>query len=203
MQRRTTAFLLIAFGLIVIIGVGFWLFWPTLKPTTAPVQQPPGYSTSQAQAPIIDQTVPIRAPLTPAAQLSLKLEERLRRTAQEFVSRTGSYSNADGFSAMHQAGLGATAGVQAYLDAERDRLTKLYPLANGSWGQTARGLASRVTSGTPIVNQTAVTIQVDAQIITEAGMLPPVTSYAQANVTFQKAGTDWSISRLEWTEAGE
>lgn len=205
MQRRTTAFLLIGFGIIVIVGVLLWLFWPTLNAPKTPVQQPPAYPNGQPGTnPVIDQSAPaVRVPTTPAGQASLRIEERLRRTAQDFVSRTGSYSNADGFAAIRQAGLGASVGVRSYLDAEQTRLAKLYPISNGSWGQTALGLASRVTSPTPILNQTNVVVQVDAQVITQVGMLPSTTDYKQANVTFQKAGDDWVISRLEWTSSVE
>ena len=204
MQRRTTAILLIGFGLIVIIAVLAWLFWPSINTPKAPVEQPPAYPTGQATDPVIDQTAPIvRVPTTPAGQASLRIEERLRRTAQDFVSRAGSYSNTDGFNAVRQAGLGTAPAVQAYLNSEQVRLANLYPITGGSWGQTALGLASRVTTPTPIGTQTSVVVQVDAQIITEVGLQPSVKDYRQANVTFQKAGEDWAISRLEWTGPAE
>jgi hypothetical protein len=203
MQRRTQAILLIVFGVLVIAGVLFWLLWPLRKDPSAPVIQPPAYPEGQTQTGILpsEPTPSAPTPADPAALESRRLEDRLRRMAQDFASRAGSYSNADDFAALRDAGLEATPTVRAFFVAEQARLRAAYPLRSGGWGQTVRGLASKITSSTPIRNQEEVTVQVDAQVIVEAGDAAAQTMYRQANITFQRAGTNWVVSRIEWVEA--
>jgi hypothetical protein len=128
------------------------------------------------------------------------LEDKLRRVAQDFASRAGSYSNSDDFAALRDAGLDTTQGVRTFFAQERTRLAQAYPIRSGSWGQTARGLASRITSQMPIGTQSEVKVQVETQVITEAGDAAPVTSYPKAEITFQKVGTAWLVSRIQWVE---
>ncbi len=202
MQRRTKAFLLIGFGLVVIIGVVIWLVlsWKQQSPNSSP--QPPGYQEGQLPAePLPAEPTPTAPTIDPAVTESRRLEDRLRRFAQDFASRAGSYSNADGFAALREAGLEATPQVRTFLATERTRLTAAYPLRSGAWGQTARGLASKITSPTPIRDQREVTVQVDAQVRTEAGNGDPVISYRQADLLLQRAGDAWLVAKIEWREA--
>lgn len=201
MQRRTKAILLIAFGILVILGVLWWLFWPNAEQTPEPFNQPPGYTDTQAQ-PVIEPepAAPAPVPADPALIESRRLEDRLRRMAQDFVSRAGSYSNADEFAALREAGLEATTDVRTFFAAEHTRLMAAHPFRSGSWGQTTRGLASKITSPTPIRDQTTVTIEVQAQVVTEVGEAAPETSYQNVTVTFEKSGTSWLVSRILWSE---
>lgn len=201
MQRRTKAFLLIIFGLIVIIGVVIWLLnsWRTLQTN---VVQPPAYPEGQVQTGDIpvEPTPTPPPPTDPALLESRRLEDKLRRMAQEFVSRAGTYSNTDDFAALRDAGLEATPAVRTFFAAEQARLREAYPFRAGTWGQTVRGLASKVTSPTPIRPQTDVIVQVDAQVLVSSGNASPVTSYRSARVTFQPSGSNWVVSRLDWIE---
>jgi hypothetical protein len=203
MQRRTQAILLIVFGLLVIVGVIVWLIWPLKKEPTAPVIQPPAYPEGQTQTGILpsEPTPSAPTPADPALLESRRLEDRLRRMAQDFASRAGSYSNADDFAALRDAGLEATPTVRAFFAAEQVRLRAAYPIRSGTWGQTVRGLASKITSPTPIRSQAEVTVQVDAQVVVESGDAAPQTSYRQASITFQRAGTNWVVSRIDWVDA--
>lgn len=203
MQRRTQAILLIVFGLVVIVGVIFWLIWPLKKELSGPVIQPPAYPEGQTQTGILpsEPTPTAPTPADPALLESRRLEDRLRRMAQDFASRAGSYSNADDFAALRDAGLEATPTVRTFFASEQTRLRAAYPLRSGTWGQTVRGLASKITSPTPIRSQTEVTVQVDAQVIVEAGDATPQTGYRKANITFQRTGTNWMVSRIEWVDA--
>ncbi len=200
MQRRTKAILLILFGVLVILGVIWWLLRPGAEQTPTPYNQPPGYSDQQAQPVDTQPSAPAPIPPDPALLESRRLEDRLRRKAQDFVSRAGSYSNSDGFIALRDAGLEATGDVRGYFAAERTRLTAEHPLRAGSWGQTARGLASKITSPVPVRDQTEVTVEVQAQLVVEAGESAPDTSYKNATVTFQKTGSNWLVSRVMWSE---
>lgn len=200
MQRRTKAILLIVFGLIVIIGVIVWLIWPWKTQLTSQ-PQPPEYVDSQVSpAPLLTEPTPAPVITDPALLESRRLEDRLRRFAQDFVSRAGSYSNADEFAALREAGLEATPEVRTFFAAERTRLTSAYGLRSGAWGQTTRGLASKITSPTPIRDQRLVTVQVDAQVITESGDASPVVSYRKADVNLQRTGDTWLVSKIEWTD---
>ena len=203
MQRRTLAFLLIGFGLVVIIGASLWILWPWLHPTSSTPSKPVlPLTTGQAQptklgTPIVQPT-PAQ---TPAVKQSKLWEEQLRRTAQAFASRAGSYSNVDGFASLISSGFGASSSVQAYFVDQRAALNAAHPLQSGSWGQTARGLASRIVTSLPITSvQTSVQVQVDAQIITNAGSTQGATSYRQALVTFDRSGQDWIVSRISWQD---
>lgn len=202
MQRRTQAFLLIGFGLFVIVGVVLWLMWPGLMMKTPdPYNQPPGYREGIPSEPLPSAPAPsVSVPADPALLESRRLEDRLRRMAQDFASRAGSYSNADEFAALREAGLEATEGVRTFFSQERTRLTAAYPLRRGAWGQTARGLASKVVSQTPIRDQREVAVQVETQIITEAGDSSPKTSYRQAHITYQRSGDTWLVSRISWAD---
>ncbi len=202
MQRRTQAILLIVFGVVVIVGVIFWLVWPLKKEPSAPVIQPPAYPEGQTQTGILpsEPTPAAPTPADPALLESRRLEDRLRRMAQDFASRAGSYSNADDFAALRDAGLEATPTVRAFFAAEQVRLRAAYPIRAGGWGQTVRGLASKITSPTPIRSQEEVSVQVDAQVVVEVGDATPLTSYRQANITFQRSGTNWVVSRIEWVD---
>ncbi|MBP9762806.1 hypothetical protein KBD34_04285 [Patescibacteria group bacterium] len=203
MQRRTTAILLIIFGILVIVGVVLWLLWPSLNRDTGPVNQPPAYPEGQAPntEPLPAQPTPqTTGPVDPGLIESKRLEDKLRRMAQDFASRAGSYSNSDDFAGLREAGLEATQGVRTFFGQERTRLIQAYPIRSGVWGQTARGLASRITSQTPIRTQPEVTIQVETQVVTEAGDAAPVTTYPKAEITFQKVGTAWLVSRIQWAE---
>lgn len=200
MQRRTKAILLIVFGVLVIVAVLVWFLWPLKQQLTNPAPQPPGYQDPVLTEPLPVQPAPAPVIADPALLESRRLEDKLRRFAEEFASRAGTYSNTDDFAALRDAGLEATAQVRAFLAAERTRLTAAYPLRAGTWGQTARGLASKITSPTPIRDQKEVQVRVDVQIITESGDAAPVTSYRKANLTLQRGGNVWAVSRLDWVE---
>ncbi len=201
MQRRTQAFLLIAFGVLVIVGVILWLLqsWRAANPS---VTQPPAYPDGQVQTePLPVEPAPVApAPVDPGVVESRRLEDKLRRMAQDFASRAGTYSNSDDFAALRDAGLEATPSVRAFFANEQKRLRETYALRSGIWGQTAYGLASKITSPTPIGNQIEVIVQVQTQIITESGSTAPAKSYRQANITLQKSGTNWLVSRIDWAE---
>jgi hypothetical protein len=202
MQRRTKAILLIVFALLVIVGVVIWILLPLKQAAPTTFTQPPGYADGQAQT----EPLPVEpgraapAPADPAQLESRRLEDKLRRFAEDFTSRAGSYSNADGFAALREAGLEATPKVRSFFASEQARLSAAYPLRSGHWGQTTRGLASKITSVTPIRSQTEVTVQVDAQIITEVGDASPVTGYRHAILTLQKTDGRWLVSRLDWVD---
>ncbi len=200
MQRRTKALLLIIFGLLVIIGVIVWLLWPSVQQQMNK-PQPPTYTEPIPTEPLPSEPVQLPQTTDPAVLESRRLEDRLRRFAQDFASRAGTYSNADGFAALREAGLEATSEVRAYFASERTRLTAEHGLRAGSWGQTTRGLASKITSPTPIRDQQVVTIEVDAQVITEAGTDNPVTSYRKALLTLRRTGDAWLVSKIEWLES--
>ncbi len=198
-QRRTQAILLIVFGLAVIIGVILWLLWPSFHKTTPTYTQPPAYPDTQVQ-PTNQPPPPVAVvkPPDPAVVNSRRVEDKLRRMAQDFTERAGSYSNADGFAGLRNAGLTATPAVREFLTQEQARLTKAYPLRDGAWGQTVNAPASHLTSPTPIGDQQEVTVQVEAQIITEDGQAAPAKTYRNAEVQFQRAGQDWVVSRFVW-----
>lgn len=198
-QRRTQAILLIIFGLAVIIGVILWLLWPSLQKKAPTYTQPPAYSDTQVQ-PTNQPPLPaaVVKPADPAVVNSRRVEDKLRRMAQDFTERAGSYSNADGFAALRNVGLTATPAVRDFLNQEQARLTKAYPLRDGTWGQTVNAPASHLASPTPIVGQQEVVVQVEAQIITEDGLAAPVKSYRNAEVSFQRSGQDWLVSRFVW-----
>ncbi len=200
MQRRTKALLLIIFGLLVIIGVIVWLLWPSVQEQINK-PQPPTYTEPIPTEPLPSEPVQLPQTTDPAVLESRRLEDRLRRFAQDFASRAGTYSNADGFAALREAGLEATAEVRTYFASERTRLTAEHGLRAGSWGQTTRGLASKITSPTPIRDQQVVTVEVDAQVITEAGTDNPVTSYRKALLTLRRTGDTWLVSKIEWLES--
>lgn len=200
MQRRTKAILLIVFGLFIIIGVIVWLLWPAVQEQINK-PQPPTYTEPIPTEPLPSEPVQLPQTTDPAVLESRRLEDRLRRFAQDFASRAGTYSNADGFAALREAGLEATPEVRAYFASERTRLTAEYGIRAGSWGQTARGLASKITSPTPIRDQQIVTVEVDAQVITEASTDSPVTSYRKALLTLRRTGDAWLVSKIEWLES--
>lgn len=202
MQRRTQAFLLIIFGVLVIVGVIFWLIWPWIKKEPATVIQPPAYPEGQTQTGILP-SEPAPAPPVPVDPVLLesrRLEDKLRRIAQDFASRAGSYSNADDFAALRDAGLGATPSVRTLFTGEQVRLRAAYPLRSGNWGQTIRGLVSKITSPVPIGSQAEVTVQVDTQVVIESGDAAPLTSYRQALITLQRSGNNWVVSRIDWVD---
>lgn len=200
-QRRTKAILLIAFGVLVILAVIWWLFqsWREANPA---VTQPPAYPDGEVQtAPLPVEPAPAApAPVDPGVVESRRLEDKLRRMAQAFASRAGTYSNSDDFAALRDAGLEATPSVRTFLTNEQKRLRETYALRSGIWGQTTYGLTSKITSATPIGAQTEVTVKVQTQVITESGDATPVKSYRQANITLQKSGTSWLVSRIDWVD---
>lgn len=201
MQRRTKAILLIVFGLLVVIGVIVWLIWPW-KQQLISQPQPPGYGDQPASTqPLQTEPAPVPVTTDPALLESRRLEDKLRRFAQDFVSRAGSYSNADEFTALRDAGLEATPEVRAFFTSERTRLLSAYALRSGAWGQTTRGLASKITSPTPIRDQRLVTVEVDAQVITESGDSSPVITYRKAIVNLQRTGDTWLVSKIEWRDS--
>lgn len=200
MQRRTKALLLIVFGVLVIVAVLVWFLWPWKQQLSNPAPQPPGYQEPLPTEPLPVQPAPAPVIADPSLLEARRLEDKLRRFAEEFASRAGTYSNTDDFAALRDAGLEGTAQVRTFLAAERTRLTAAYPLRTGTWGQTARGLASKITSPTPIRDQQEVQVQVDVQVVTESGDSAPVTSYRKANLTLQRTGTVWGVARLVWVE---
>lgn len=208
MSRRTIAILLIAFGLISIIGIGLWLWWPyrktTVVKTPAPIaQQPPGYSNDQGAAttPIVN--APIAVPSYDRGQEALderRIEDLLRRQAIDFTARAGTYANADEFAGLKQVYVDATPELQAYLEAQRLQLVKDHPVRGvAAWGQTARALSSKITSALPVRGASSVDVVVQLQVI--AGPDGQTQkSYKQATLSYKLVNGIWVANRIVWAD---
>lgn len=204
MSRRTIAISLIIFGLVSIIAIAIWLWWPyrnAAKPVTpTPVAQPPGYSTDQAPAPQPLVNVPVPVPTYNKEQINLteaRLQELLRHKALDFTARAGTYANADEFAGIKQVYVDATPALQTFLETQRLQLVKDHPMRSSAWGQTVRALSSRFASPLPIGGGTSVTIVVQAQAITGADG-ETQKSYKQATIDFTLVNGAWVANRIVW-----
>src|SRR3989338_11418690 len=103
MSRRPLAIGLLLFGIAIIIVVVVWLLSPFFrKNSTAVIQPPPGEDTRvETSSPRPPPSAPLVA-LNQAGVQERQAQEALRRFAQEFASRVGTYSNADAFGAIRQ-----------------------------------------------------------------------------------------------------
>ncbi len=206
MSRRTIAILLIAFGLISIIGIGLWLWWPYRK-TAAPVQvppvvQPPGYSDDIGTATSSLINTPVLVPAYDRDQINLSertLQDLLRRQAVDFAARVGTYSNSDEFAGMKQVYVDASLELRTYLETQRGELVKAHPLRGELWGQTARALSSRLLTPPPLAARTSVDVLVQLQIISGPDGQTN-KSYREATITYTRINTTWTASRIVWKD---
>lgn len=207
MSRRTIAILLIAFGVLSILGIGLWLWWPyrkgpAPKPAAPIAQQPPGYTTNEptTTSPLVN--TPIPAPRYNPDKTNIdekRLQEQLRHQATEFVARAGTYASSDEFAGIKQVYVSATPELRTYLETQRQQLLKDHPLRAKAWGQTVYALSSRFLTSLPLGKAQTVEILVQAQV--QAGADGEMEkSYKQATVTYSLVNGTWMASRIVWSD---
>lgn len=200
-SRRPLAIALIVFGLAVIAVVIWFLILPIFRKPSQVTVQPPVENTPVQS--VQDVTPP---PVTvPSISVNLlnqqerQAQDALRRLAQDYASRAGTYSNFDDFASIRQVYLQSTPEVQTYLDGVRQELMRTHPALQSSWGQTTRGLASRIVSQTPILNRTDVQVMVEAQVSTETNGAADPREYKEIVLSFSRPTITepWKVSRME------
>lgn len=201
MSKRTLAILLILVGLIAIAGVLYWAFIiPAKQANPAPVVMPeanPVTEVSPAPAPTLPPPTPTPSPVPRTVTTDEQEQLLLRQQAMVFASRQGSYSNSDGFVALNDVALSVNAAVRAFYQGEIQRLNKDYPLAKGTWTQTARALSSRIASELPLQGKTEAIVVVQAQQVVETSTKAATISYREIRLTFRREAGAWIVSRVE------
>lgn len=207
--RRTFAYILIAFGLIAIIGISVWL-WLTFRGirtvvTQQAAEQPPAY-TNDIGTPVPKDTginIPVPIPAYNAAKLSMDEEETqayLRRHSIDVASRGGTYANGDSFAGIEQIYTDVTPEVKTFLVTQKEALLKEHPLRGASWGQTTRALAAKIVSPLPIGTQTTAEVQVQAQVSSGDQSAAPVLTYKQIVLSYTKINGTWLVNRMTITD---
>lgn len=204
MSRRSIATALITFGVLLIIGILVWLWWPyhqAAKPVN-PVVQPPAYPAETASVPA-NVNVPIVIP--PANQIQVSADERtaqenLRRQSVDFAARLGTYASADEFAGMKQVYVEVTPEVQAFLELQRLELVKSHASRGPSWGQTARSVSSRIVSALPLSTHSDAEVIVQMQLSSGAETAKPTITYKELAIHYVKSGGLWRVDRVNWQE---
>lgn len=206
MSRRTIAFLLIAFGLLAIVGIGLWLWWPYRKkavtPVPLPTVQPPAYADDMASttSPLVNTPIPVPAyDRTEIALNERNLQDLLRRKALDFTARVGTYSNADEFGGIKQVYVDATPELRTYLETQRTQLAKDHPLRGPMWGQTARALSVRFLTLPPLAGKTSVDLVVQVQLVAGPDEQTAKT-YREAKISYTLTNNAWMASRIVWSD---
>ncbi len=204
-SRRVFAYVLIAFGLVAVIGLCIWL-WLTFRGirtivTQQAAQQPPAYTNDVGALAPKDTgiNVPVPVPSYNAAKLSMDEEETqayLRRRSIDVASRAGTYANGDSFAGIDQVYTDVTPEVKAFLVSQKEVLLKAHPLRGASWGQTTRALAAKIISPLPVSTQTVAEVQVQAQVSSGDQSGAPVITYKQITLSYTKTNGTWLVSSI-------
>ncbi len=205
MSKRTLALLLIIGGIVAILAVLLWLFYPAKRAPGSPLQpsgtvpvgvlkgKSPNGSPSPSRA---GGTTPPAPAVMTSAERERQAQEALKQQAMVFAAREGSYSNADEFISIRAVYVDVTAGMQTFLEAERQQLIKAHPARGASWGQTSHALSARLSSNPPLLGKDSAEVTVQIQQTITADNNSPTVSYQEIILSFQKVGDRWLVTHL-------
>lgn len=206
---NTKRFLFIALLILGLLGIAATIWYLFIKPSQElrPPAPSPVATTTLPQTSARPEPTPAQTPSKPTPQpapdspqeLERKAREALFRQSRDLVSRLGTYSNADGFSAMTQVYADVSADVQTLLERQRAELLGLHPERGPIFSQTTRALAARLTKDVAVYTATDVEVIVDVQQQVQDG-LTINTSVRQAVIKLTKSGSVWKITHVVWQE---
>jgi len=212
MQNKNRLVLIIV--LLVVLAASAFLIWVVLpmyrtSPPAANIQQPPGLpSGQQPQEPYPATGTPTQPPvkLSPEAQRASDNErqeqDKLKRMAMDFASRSASYASVDGFASIRDVFSLATKDVQTYLTNVQKGLQTAHPAKGVSWGVNTQSLAPRITSGIPVLSSDTVQAVVQVSQTTETkGQATSV--YREATITYTKQDGAWLVSKISWQDIAQ
>ncbi len=200
-SQRTKAIGLLALGVIGLLVAVWWFVWPWVRESGKARQPAPVVSTGPTTGSPVTPGISSSAKQAPDAnspeEKERQAQERLKQQASEFVVMVGTFSQADEFDALREAGLQTTKDLHGFLSKQRATLMAAHSRFGPSWGQTTRAISARLISGTPLLSSSSAEVMVQAQ--REVGSIngDRKTSYEEVTVTFQKSGALWVASRLE------
>ncbi|MBP7005527.1 hypothetical protein KBB27_00165 [Patescibacteria group bacterium] len=206
---NTKRWLFIALLIVGLLGIAATIWFLFIKPSqdlrvavTPPVATSTLPQTAQKPAPVVTPTTPKPTP-QPAAdspqELERKAREALFRQSRDLTSRLGTFSNADGFSAVTQVYADVTPDVQTLLEQQRAQLLGAHPERGSVFTQTTRALAARLTQDVAVYTATNVEVIVDVQQQTQDGATA-TTDVRQAILKLTKSGSTWKITHVIWQE---
>ena len=154
---------LLALGVIGLLVAVWWFVWPWVRESGKARQPAPVVSTGPTTGSPVTPGISSSAKQAPDAnspeEKERQAQERLKQQASEFVVMVGTFSQADEFDALREAGLQTTKDLHGFLSKQRATLMAAHSRFGPSWGQTTRAISARLISGTPLLSSSEVMVQ--------------------------------------------
>ncbi len=189
MSKRTKLFLIIFFGLLLLL-VGVWIFLQPILNQRSAAPQPPSLQNSTPYVPPSNasnvsrtSTSTLKAPSQPPP---INVLVQLQNRAKSLTEQIGSGSSQDGFLGYQDAELNMTSKGQQAIRAEQKVLQQAHPLSGSLYTLSTRAVSSVIISGS--AGDLKIIVAVETIQTENAGIagITPSSSAKRVTVTFLK-----------------
>ncbi|MEI7512375.1 MAG: hypothetical protein WCK01_02860 [Candidatus Uhrbacteria bacterium] len=197
MQRRN---IFIVLFIAALLGIGA-VVWFILKPVlpslpTNTTKQPPALP---AEIPFDPTKSGLKAATTTAVSIDLnspqekerQAEEAIKRLANDFAARQGTYSSSDNFESLRAITASVTPTLKTKLDSRLAQLRADHPAFGDSWTQSIRVLSTELDNASiPLIGRADAKVTIQAQQVTTVKTVDQAATVV-LTVLFVKQGDKW------------
>lgn len=194
MTRAKRNILILGAGITAIVLMIVLLFLPLSKKASTLVGKENKSEAVLPSAPTVSSAeLSPEAKKAVAAKINLELE--VRRLAQLFIERYGSFSNQGNYENISDLYPLMTANMRRVSSSYEDEQKRTHPEGGAYYGVTTKAMGAEVVS----LTETRATIKVNTQKQETFGTaLNSVVIYQSATVSLARLGDTWKVDDVDW-----